>query len=182
MKAKKRLFGEVFTPKLLVKQLVDMYIPEVLRDPTLTILEPAVGDGRFLTYILHQRLTQPQDIHHALQSVSTLYGIDVQKNNVIRARKELFNVVKAKNPDITNYPKVKEIFNFIINENIIHGCAVSKKYIDTQKPIIINKYNILKIDPICIEVTAYQLADIINHRNNGFLFIDPLPINRYLLD
>lgn len=181
MKTKKRLFGEVFTPKLLVKQLVDIYIPEVLCDPTLTILEPAVGDGRFLTYILYQRLTQSQDIHHTLQSVSTLYGIDVQKNNVIKARKELFNVVKEKSPDITNYPKLADVLNFIINENIIHGCAITKKYVDTQKPIIINKYNILGINPICIEVTAYQLADIINHRSDGFLFIDPLPINRYLL-
>ncbi len=181
MKIRKRAFGEVFTPKLLVEQIVDTCIPEVLCNPHLTVLEPAVGDGRFLTYILHQRLTQSQDTYHTLQAVSTLYGIDVQKNNVIKAREKLFNVIKAKKPDILELPKMKDILQLIISENIIHGCAVSKRYIDTQQPIIINRYDIIGVNPICIEVTVYNLADVISYRPDNLLFSEPLPIKKYII-
>jgi hypothetical protein len=179
---RKRLFGEVFTPELLVKQTVDTYIPEVLYDPHLTVLEPAVGDGRFLIYILHQRLSQSQDSYHTLQSVSTLYGIDIQKDNVIKTRERLFNVIKVRNPDILESPKMKDVLHLIISENIIHGCAVSKKYIDTQQPITINKYNIIALNPIRIEVTVYNLVDVVNYQYDNLLFIGPLPIKRYVLD
>ena len=119
-------------------------MPEVLRNPKITVLEPAVGDVRFLTYILHQRLSQSQDIYHTLQAVSTLYGIDIQKDNVIKAREELYNVIKLKNPSILELPKMKDALQLIISENIIHGCSVTKKYIDNQHPITINKYDIVR--------------------------------------
>jgi hypothetical protein len=152
-----------------------------LYNPHLTVLEPAVGDGRFLTYILHQRLTQSQDVYHTLQAVTTLYGIDSQKNNVIKTREELFNVIKSKNPSILQLPKMKDVLQLIISENIIHGCSVSKKYIDTQQPITINKYDIIELNPILIEITVYRLADVVSYRHDNLLFGNPLPMKKHII-
>jgi len=143
----RRLLGEVFTPTTLVKQIVDSYVPEVLFNSNYTVLEPAVGDGRFLTYILHHRLLQSQDAQHVIQSLSTLYGIDIQKDN-----------------------------------NIIHGCAITKKYPEVDEPIKIRYYEILSINPIKIKVNVYMLDDVLSTGQHNSLFNAPLILSRYIID
>jgi len=125
---RRRLLGEVFTPTTLVKQIVDSYVPEVLFNPNYTVLEPAVGDGRFLTYILHHRLLQSQDAQYVIQSLSTLYGIDIQKDNVLKARNELLKTMLLMAPKMFENQNIKEIIQYIIECNIIHGCAITKRY------------------------------------------------------
>jgi len=179
VKTRKRDFGQVFTPKLLVKQIVYTYMPEVLSNPRLTVLEPALGDGRFLTYILHQRLTQSQDIYHALQAVSTLYGIDVQKDNVIKAQEELLKTMLLMAPKMFENQNVKEIIQHIIEHNIIHGCAITKRYAETDKPIMIRHYEILSVNPINIEIEVYRLDEVLKTYQNNSLFNEPLPLSKY---
>ncbi len=180
--ASRKLFGEVYTPKWFVKQIIDTYIPEVLLNVSYTVLEPAVGDGRFLTYILHQRLLQSKDTKHVIQSLSTLYGIDVQKDNVIRTREELRKTILHVTPEIFEIPSGDKIIRHIIEHNIIHGCAISKKYVETNMPIMIRHYEIVNTDPLRLRVDVYNLGDVLNARQQEVLFNKPTLLNRYILE
>jgi type I restriction-modification system DNA methylase subunit len=177
----KKLFGEVFTPKLLVKQIIDAYAPEVILNASCTVLEPAVGDGRFLTYILHQRLLKSQDIKHIIQSLSTLYGIDIQKENVLKTREELIKTVLTIAPKTLEVQAISEIIHHIVNHNIIHGCAITKRYIDDNAPIVIRKYEILSDHPVKIEVSVYLLEDVLKAGQHGSLFCNPSLLSRYVI-
>jgi type I restriction-modification system DNA methylase subunit len=178
----KRLFGEVFTPKLLVKQIVEAHAPEVILDASRTVLEPAVGDGRFLTYILHQRLLKSQDIKHIIQSLSTLYGIDIQKENVLKAREELIKTVLTIAPKAFEVQVYNGIMHHIVNHNIIHGCAITKRYVENNIPIMIRKYEVASTNPIKIEVSVYLLEDVLKAGQHNSLFCNPLPLSRYVIE
>ena len=76
--------GEVFTPKNIVKQMLDQ--PEVMEkvnDLTATILEPSAGEGAFLVEVLRRKmkvaLSQSKSADEfddkSLVALSTLYGI-----------------------------------------------------------------------------------------------------------
>ncbi len=178
----RRLFGQVFTPMTLVKKVVDSYVPEVLFNPSYTVLEPAVGDGRFLTYILHHRLLQSQDTQHVIQSLSTLYGIDIQKENVLKTRNELLKTITLIAPKIFEIQNGREIIQHIIDHNIIHGCAITKRYVDNGKPIMIRHYEIISTKPIKIKADVYRLDDVLSARQQDSLFSTPILLSRYIIE
>ena len=108
--ARIKAYGEVFTPKALVDQILDKMEeknPGVFADPSKTIIDPSCGDGEFLAGILYRRLESGLSIFRALK---TLYGIDIQKSNVRECRKRLCCG--------SNNPKIKEVLKSnIIREN-----------------------------------------------------------------
>lgn len=121
IKSKKRVkdFAEVYTPQWLVKDMValtDAAIPEK------SVLEPACGNGNFLAEILSQKLDNSKDINEAFLSLKSLYGIDIQHDNVIETRERLKSIF------LDRYPKsnIDEI-NGILNENIVCGSFLDKK-------------------------------------------------------
>jgi hypothetical protein len=173
----RRLLDQLFTPTTLVKQVVDSYVPEVLFNPNYTLLEPVVGDGRFLTYILHHRLLQSQDTRHIIQSLSTLHGIDIQKDNVLKARETLHKTILSMSPKVFEIENGREIIQYIINHNIIHGCAITKKYAEVDESITIRYYEILSTDPIKIEVNVYRLDNVLRTGQNNSLFGAPFPLS-----
>ncbi len=180
--ASRKSFGEIFTPNWLIKQIVDIYIPEVVLNASYTVLEPAVGDGRFLTYILHQRLLQSKDTRHIIQSLSTLYGIDIQKDNVIKTREELRRTILHVTPEIFEIPNGDKIIRHIIEHNIIHGCAISKRYVETNMPITIRHYKVVSTNPLRIRVDVYNLSDVLSAERQDELFNKPTTVNRYMLE
>ena len=87
--ARIKAYGEVFTPKILVDQILDKMEekdPGVFADSSKTIIDPSCGDGEFLAGILYRRLESGIPLFKALK---TLYGIDIQKSNVWECRKRL---------------------------------------------------------------------------------------------
>lgn len=109
--SKKRVkeFAEVFTPEHIVKDMIDAIdknheddnpIPYCSR-PDTKILEPSVGTGNFLVEILRRRLelisASDDDPFSAIsQAVSTLYGIEIQLDNVYECRYRLLTLVMRK--------------------------------------------------------------------------------------
>ena len=71
--------GEVFTPTLLVEEILDKMDPELFTDPTKTFLDPTCGDGQFLGEVLIRKLQNGIDFETAL---STIYGVDLMQDNV----------------------------------------------------------------------------------------------------
>lgn len=83
---KVKKFGEVFTPGKTVRDMCDMLEAESpgCFEPARTFLEPACGDGAFVTEILRRkfdRCKRRRDYTVALESV---YGFEIQADNVDR--------------------------------------------------------------------------------------------------
>ena len=71
--------GEVFTPTPLVQEILDQLPPEVFTDPTKPFLDPACGDGQFLSEVLIRKMENGSTFE---QAISTIYGVDLMADNV----------------------------------------------------------------------------------------------------
>ena len=77
--ARVKATGEVFTPTELVQEILDQLDPELFVDPTKTFIDPACGDGQFLSEVLIRKLENGIEFEQAL---STIYGVDLMPDNV----------------------------------------------------------------------------------------------------
>lgn len=78
--------GEVFTPTLLVQEILDQLPQELFSDPTKTFLDNSCGDGQFLGEVLIRKMEHGSTFEQAL---STVYGVDLMQDNVDECRKRL---------------------------------------------------------------------------------------------
>lgn len=62
--------GEIFTPSPLVQEILDKLPPELITNPSKTILDPACGNGQFLIEVLKRRNT-----------FTNIYGVDLMADN-----------------------------------------------------------------------------------------------------
>lgn len=83
-----KAFGEVFTPKGLVDRILDKMSPDLFIDPSNTFLDPTCGDGEFLAGVLWRKLTMQKNPSLA-QALTTLYGVDIQDDNVELCKERL---------------------------------------------------------------------------------------------
>ena len=92
IKSKERVAerGEVFTAEREVNAMLDLVENECLR-PDSRFLEPACGDGNFLSAILKRKLAElrrkykksPRDYEKlAIVAIGSLYGVDIMNDNV----------------------------------------------------------------------------------------------------
>ena len=134
VKSKKRVsdHGEVLTGKREVNAMLDLVKQESERIES-RFLEPACGNGNFLTVILERKLavvekrygkSQLDFERNAVQSVSSLYGIDILADNVSQCRERLFEifdkVYERLFPD-TSKPTCRDAVRFILVRNIVWG-------------------------------------------------------------
>ena len=103
VKTRKRVadHGEVFTPRWLVDDMLDLVKAETERIDS-RFLEPACGDGNFLVPILERKLVAVQarhgrsdfeKRHYALFALMCVYGIELLGDNVGECRANLRNTV-----------------------------------------------------------------------------------------
>ena len=102
IKSKERVSqrGEVFTAEREVNAMLDLVANECLR-PDSRFLEPACGDGNFLSAILKRKLSElrrkykksPRDYEKlSIVAIGSLYGVDIMNDNVEACRKRLFSI------------------------------------------------------------------------------------------
>lgn len=70
---------EFFTPFSIVQRMGNKINDETWSDPEKTWLEPCMGDGNFVCYIIWNRIQHGIDWQTALK---TLYGVELQADNV----------------------------------------------------------------------------------------------------
>ena len=153
IKSKERVrdHGEVFTPHEIICDMLDLIPVELYEKPDARFLEPACGDGNFLTEILQRKLEiikkkykryQDEYERNAILAIASLYGIDLLDDNVALARQRLFEIVE--NEYKTLYKtKAKEDFlksaRFVIDLNIVQGNALTLKNKE-DKPITFSEW------------------------------------------
>ena len=129
IKSKQRVkdFAEVFTPKHIVKDMCDLVPEEMWTNVETTFLEPACGTGNFLVEILERKFKLCEDWQDGLIALKSVYGIDIQMDNVIETRQRLFDMY------ITKFPKSPALSGImaaqIIASNIVCGNFI-KEYTD----------------------------------------------------
>lgn len=77
---------EVFTPTVLVEEVLDQFDTTFFIDPTKKFLDNSCGDGQFLASILYRKLLNGIPFEQAL---STVYGVDLMEDNVKLCRDRL---------------------------------------------------------------------------------------------
>lgn len=152
--------GEVFTPDSIVNDMLDLVKEKVSENEeyiTKTFLEPACGDGQFLIRILYRKLCQVEKLPieqrqtALIKSISSIYGVDIQSDNIIKAKKRLYDLAtgqKVRSFDLNDKTneiqidlcieyteQLKKVINFIIDNNIIVGDAL-KPSGDSEEVIV----------------------------------------------
>ena len=131
VKSKQRVadHGEVLTGKREVNAMLDLVKQETERIDS-RFLEPACGNGNFLTEILERKLRVVEERYgksqldyerYAILAVSSIYGIDILEDNVRQCRHRLYGVFDCdyysrlfKNRART---KCREAVRFILDRN-----------------------------------------------------------------
>lgn len=78
--------GEIFTPSILVQNVLSQISKDILLDCNKKYLDPSCGDGQFLSEILIIKINNGIEFEQAL---STLYGVDLMQDNVDLCRERL---------------------------------------------------------------------------------------------
>lgn len=110
-KARTKATGEVFTPTLLVQEILDNLDQDLFKDPTKTFIDPSCGDGQFLSEVVIRKLENGSTLEQAL---STTYGVDLMADNVNLTRDRLLCGHEEYRP--------------IVNKNIVNHNALTYDY------------------------------------------------------
>ena len=105
--------GEVFTPSVLVKQLLDKIPEEKWKDPKATFLEPCCGNGQIVIGMLERRISSGISPIDALR---TLFGVELMQDNIDLCKDRIRDVLRANKVKIT--PEINKIIdhNFVCSD------------------------------------------------------------------
>mgnify|MGYP004702962207 CR=1 FL=1 len=162
-------FGEVFTADREVKAMLDLVKHETDRIDS-RFLEPACGDGNFLAEVLTRKLEvvrsrygkSPDDYErYSVIAVTSVYGVEIQKDNTIECRKRLFKIWDDQYSKIcqkTSSEECRESVRFILNKNILNGDALSLKQANGE-PIIFAEWSTL--NGVLLKRRDYRLDEML---------------------
>jgi hypothetical protein len=145
--------GEVYSSKREVNAVLDLVKQETERIES-RFLEPACGNGNFLTEIVGRKLSIVESRYgksqldyerNAVLAVSSVYGIDILNDNVLECRKRIFCVFEQQYVRIFK-GKIKDecrkAVKFILDRNILCGDALTLKTVDeTPQPIVFSEWS-----------------------------------------
>ena len=189
-------FGEVYTSEREVNKMLNLVENETLRIDS-RFLEPACGNGNFLTEVLKRKLqtlkSNYKDNQHSFDKYSlvligSLYGIDILNDNIISARKRLYGIYKEFY-ELTfkeSNPNILKNINYILEKNITQADALTFLN-DKKKPLILSEWSLFNEN---ITRRDFEYKNLIEYSpfEEGTLFSDlgeqviiPTPIKEYPL-
>lgn len=185
--------GEVFTPRRMVDQMLDLVREDVETGPNFvdrTFLEPAAGDGNFLVAILGRKLraierTYPRQEwpHESLHALASIYGIELLEDNHHDAKAimlaEFFGFLQGHDIACDGGTKVHRAAAFLIDTNIVRGNTLTALGFNGQD-IQFSWWNRVAGSPGVVQREPFTLASM---RDGGFDFTvyesyQPCPIDR----
>ncbi|MCT4385032.1 N-6 DNA methylase [Lacticaseibacillus paracasei] len=161
IKSNKRVkeHGEVFTPKRVVKLMLNQHeLYGALHSLTATFLEPAAGEGAFLTEMLSRKLElanhMSSDIkgfeQNALIALTSLYGIELLVDNtdlLVMHMYQVFYQEYLRQLSKYNAPENNKVLKSaltIIKANMAQGDALTGKN-KNGDDIIFSEWNLLPV-------------------------------------
>lgn len=176
--------GEVYTNPQEVNSMLDLVKQETHRIDS-RFLEPACGTGNFLVEVLKRKLdiverrykkNQTEFEKYAIVASSSIYGVDILKDNVIKCRKRLFKIFDKRYTSLyknKSKESCRESVKFVFNRNILWGDALNLKTPDEKAdPIVFSEWSAVKNN--FIKRRDYTLANLLESQPlEGFnLFSD----------
>ena len=138
--------GEVLTASKEVEAMLEL-VKDMLDTPDKTFLEPACGDGNFLTAILKRKLTNQNNKEETiLSALKSIYGVDLLEDNVLTARKRMLEVVLSYCPPKPSENFIKEIKNILENNIVCKDFLKDNIFIGRKFDVIIGNPPYQKID------------------------------------
>lgn len=168
-KARVTNHGEVFTHEREVNGMLDLVKTETERLDS-RFLEPACGTGNFLVEILNRKLTvlkqkykksQLEYEKYGVIVISSLYGIDLLKDNVDECRSRLLAIFEKEYTTIFKHEinnKYVEVLRFILSKNIVCGDALAMSD-NKGNPLIFSEWS-MPYNDARIKRKEYSFKDI----------------------
>jgi type I restriction-modification system DNA methylase subunit len=116
--SRRKQTAEVFTPKELVKEMLDK-LPEDSWNENKTFLDNSCGNGNFLVEILKKKISLK---HNPIKALSTIYGVDIMEDNIAECKLRLLDIIEPYIEDDGT-----EVIN-ILNKNIVCADALTYNY------------------------------------------------------
>lgn len=202
--SKKRVadHGEVYTNLREINAMLDLVDHETKRIDS-RFLEPACGHGNFLIEVLKRKVefiknkfskSQIDFDRNLFLAVASIYGIDIQKDNVIKCQERLLKYIIETYKETFKSEIKKEFLKtleFVLSRNILCGDALTLKTYEEDligQPIVFSDWTI--ITGSLVKRKDFIFSDLIersHHRemplfsdldNNDKAFI-PEPIKDY---
>ena len=89
-KNRRKVTQEFFTPYSIIKRMCDKIPDDEWADQEKTFLEPCIGDGNIVCYIVWNRIQHGVDWQTALK---TLYGLELMHDNVIECHDRVIDLL-----------------------------------------------------------------------------------------
>ena len=172
VKSKQRVadHGEVFTAEREVNAMLDLVKQETERIES-RFLEPACGEGAFLTEILRRKLAVVKKRYgkslfdyerYAVLAVSSIYGVDILADNAEVCRSNLFDIWNreyTENAKSQANDDCRKIVRFILKKNILCGDALTMLQADGNQ-IIFAEWSM--VTDSCIKRRDYALDELLS--------------------
>ena len=121
---------EFFTPYSIIKRMCDKIPDDEWSDPEKTFLEPCMGDGNFVCYIIWNRIQHGIDWQTALK---TLYGLELMHDNVIECHDRVIDLLTKLNIDFDEHTARKIMKKNLVCADFFNWDFEHWKYIDDKK-------------------------------------------------
>ena len=135
IKSKERVknFGEVFTPKKIVCDMLDTLPITVFENIESTFLEPACGEGSFLVEIYARKLKYCKTEKDGLKALNSIVGIELLPDNCAIARLRLVEMFVEHFHEANDFARLCALA--IANNNIICGesLSIQQKWIEQNE-------------------------------------------------
>ncbi|MCK4947829.1 MAG: SAM-dependent DNA methyltransferase [Candidatus Aureabacteria bacterium] len=145
--------GEVYTAKREVNAMLDLVKQETERIES-RFLEPACGTGNFLAEVLNRKLrvvenrygkNQLEYERYSVIAVSSIYGIDILEDNIVKCRNRLFDIFNERYGNLYKEAAKEECvkaIKYILEKNIIWGNALDLKTVGKNlQPIVFSEWS-----------------------------------------
>lgn len=177
-KGRVRNLGEVFTPEHIVNEMLDM-VDHKTRMIESRFLEPGCGTGNFLVEILRRKLGTVREVSlsqqeiefNTLLALSSIYGIDIDQENVLESRQrmrdltfESLNKAKLNSPYTLGY---RDSIEYILRTNIVLG-----DFLNGQHDIYLTEFSVTSEQKL--QQRVFRLCDL---RRKGLMEkAQPVPV------
>ena len=144
--------GEVITNDREAKAMPDLVKHETERIES-RFLEPACGNGNFLTEVLKRKLnvvdqryskSQLEWERYAVIAISSIYGVDILEDNAQECRERLFKKFNERYSCIFKEKcknECKRSVKFLLDRNILWGDALDFTNPVTKLPIVFSEWS-----------------------------------------
>lgn len=171
-----KAYGEVFTPVRMVHQMLDLVEPDLETGPHFvdkTFLEPAAGDGNFLTAILKRKLAAIQKRYapaalpaESLFALASIYGIELLADNHQAAKAAMLGefVSFHQRNDVKCTPRTNlfRAAKYLIAANIVQGNTLTGLTADGD-PIVFSWWNRILNAPPIVQREAFTFESLRRH-------------------